>query len=144
MAERSGYRTKAHAELLSYLKATPGVHHTAAEVRKHFAQEGNPFSTATVYRQLERFVDEGIIRKYVIGAGDSACYTYEEARGECSSHFHCKCEQCGRLIHLDCDELNEMKEHLLRHHGFAWNAGKTVFYGICEACRQETEEGNNG
>ena len=141
VAGKTGYRTKAQAELLAYLQATPGVHHTANELKEHFAAEGTPIGTATIYRRLEQFVDEGKIRKYVIGTGDSACYTYEEETSHCAEHFHCKCERCDRLIHLDCDELNEIRTHLLAHHGFAWNAGKTVFYGICEQCRKEMAVG---
>lgn len=139
MAERSNYRTKAHEELIAYLVATPGEHHTAAEIKAHFAEKGEPFGTATIYRHLERLADEGYIRKYYIGTGDSACYSFEKSAEACSSHFHCKCETCGKLIHLDCDELNEMKSHLLKHHGFEWNAGKTVFYGTCERCRKGKE-----
>lgn len=136
MGERSKYCTRAHEELLSYLKATPGEHHTAAEIKAYFAEQGEPFGTATIYRHLERFVDEGLVRKYVIGPSESACYSFEEPSVACSAHFHCKCEKCGKLIHLDCNDLNEIKTHLLEHHGFSWNAGKTVFYGICEQCRE--------
>ena len=118
VAGKTGYRTKAQAELLEYLQSTPGVHHTAAGL------------------------DEGKIRKYVIGTGESACYTYEEESSHCAEHYHCKCERCSRLIHLDCDELDEIRTHMLAHHGFAWNAGKTVFYGICEQCRKEMAVGS--
>ena len=135
MAARAGYRTRQQEELLRYLKAAPGRHHTAAEIHAHFAAAGQPIGTATIYRQLERFTDEGIVRKYVLETGESACYEYVEQADHCTAHFHCKCEQCGRLIHLDCDELREIRTHLLEHHGFAWNAGKTVFYGLCDQCR---------
>ncbi len=136
MAGKTGYRTRAQEELLAYLKATPGVHHTAAELKEHFEDEGAPIGTATIYRQLERFVDEGHIQKYFIGTGESACYAFVDPSAACSSHFHCKCEQCGSLIHLDCDELREIQKHLLEHHGFLWNSGKTVFYGLCDQCRK--------
>ena len=135
MAKRSSYRTRAQEKLLDYLKTTPGQHHTAAEIKEHFSFEEKPIGMATIYRQLERFVDEGMIRKYILGPGDSACYAYTEDQ-QCASHFHCKCEACGRLIHLDCEELREIQAHLLEHHGFSWDAGKTVFYGICDQCRE--------
>ena len=135
MATRAAYQTHAQKELLDYLKTTPGQHHTAAEIKEHFAHREKPIGTATIYRQLDRFVEEGRIRKYILGPGDSACYAYMEDR-QCSSHFHCKCEVCGRLIHMDCDELQEIQAHLLEHHGFACDAGKTVFYGICDQCRK--------
>ena len=135
MAGKATYRTRAQEELLNYLKATPGRHHTAAEIRDHFAAQHQPIGTATIYRQLERFVGEGIIQKFVIGPGDSACYAFV-GDGRCASHFHCKCEICGSLIHLDCDAFQEIRTYLQERHGFAWNAGKTVFYGVCSQCRK--------
>ncbi len=135
MTGKTTYRTRAQEELLNLLKTTPGQHHTVMEIRDHFAGENHPIGTATIYRQLERFVSEGSVHKYVMGPGECACYAYEEDH-HCESHFHCKCDVCGRLIHLDCDELREMQNHLLEHHGFTWNTGKTVFYGICDQCRK--------
>ena len=136
LAAKAGYRTRAQDELLAYLQSTPGVHHTAAELKEHFAQAGTPIGTSTIYRHLERFVEDGRIQKFFVESGESACYAYSDTSSACLSHFHCKCEQCGRLIHLDCEELREIQSHLLEHHGFAWNAGKTVFYGLCEACQK--------
>ena len=131
MARKAVYRTRAQEELLTFLKAAPGRHYTASEIREHFAGQERPIAVATIYRQLERFAREGRIRKYVLGPGNSACYAYEEGPRR-AEHFHCKCDRCGKLIHLECDELREIQSHLLEHHGFAWNAGKTVFYGICD------------
>ena len=134
MASKSTYRTRAQEELLAFLKTTPGQHYTPAEIKEHFTREQNPIGTATIYRQLERFVQEDRVRRYVVGPGDCACYAYVEDQ-QCDAHFHCMCDICGRLIHLDCNGLREIQTHLLEHHGFAWDFGKTVFYGICEQCR---------
>ncbi len=135
MSSNTTYRTRPQKELLAYLKTAPGRHHTANEIKEHFAQQKNPIGMATIYRHLERFEEEGIVQKYVLGPGDSACYAYVDAP-QCSTHFHCRCEKCDRLIHLDCEELREIEAHLLEHHGFAWNTGKTVFYGVCDQCRK--------
>ena len=135
MADKKTYRTHAQEELLNYLKAVPGQHHTAAEIKDHFAAQNKAIGTATIYRQLERFVEDGSIRKYILGPGESACYAFDEDR-QTSLHFHCRCDVCGRLIHLDCKELQQMQAHLLEDHGFMWNTGKTVFYGICDQCRR--------
>ena len=133
MASRTTYQTRAQRELLDYLKAAPGKHFTAAEIKEHFSGEGKAIGTATVYRQLERFVEEGSVRKFILGPNESACYAFDGDR-DCASHFHCKCKKCGKLIHLDCNELLEIRDHLQDHHGFTWDAGKTVFYGICNQC----------
>ncbi len=134
MAVRTTYQTRAQKEILNLLKTAPGKHFTAAEIKNRLAAENKSIGTATIYRQLERFVEEGSIRKYVLGPGECACYAYSEDQ-QCTSHFHCICEVCGKLIHMECSELREIQAHLLERHGFAWNTGKTVFYGICEQCR---------
>ena len=136
VAEKGTYRTRAQEAVLNYLKATIGTHHTVSEIKAHFSGQDQPIGTATIYRQLERFVEDGSIQKYTLGPGGSACYAYVGDR-QCNVHYHCKCEVCGRLIHLNCDELAEIRSHLLEHYGFSWNAGKTVFYGVCEDCRKE-------
>ena len=134
MGEKT-YRTRAQEELLNFLKTEPGRHYTAAEIREHFAGQDHPIGTATIYRQLERFVSEGCVRRYVVGPGTCACYAYAgDSQG--TQHFHCRCDVCGRLIHLNCDELAEIRTHLLARHGFAWDSGKTVFYGVCDQCRK--------
>ena len=137
MPTKTPYRTKQLGKLLKYLQATPGQHHTAAQIHQHFADGGTSIGIATIYRQLERLVEEGTVKKYLLDTGDSACFEYIGRTEACAGHFHCKCEVCGRLIHMDCDELQLMRAHLLEHHGFEWNAGKTVFYGICDQCRQK-------
>ena len=50
MAGKATYRTRAQKELLTYLRSTPGRHHTAAEIRDHFTHQDRPIATATIYR----------------------------------------------------------------------------------------------
>ena len=137
MSEKSTYKTKQREELLRYLRATPAKHITVGDVCGHFQRCGCPIGTATVYRHLERMVDEGLVNKYVIDANSPACFEYvgaESHGGELC--FHCKCEKCGRLIHLHCEELAGLSEHVKASHGFSINPMRTVFYGICDSCRE--------
>ncbi|MBQ5952323.1 MAG: transcriptional repressor [Lachnospiraceae bacterium] len=144
MMEKASYKTKQREELLEYLKTVPGVHVTAADVVEYFHKKGRVIGTSTVYRQLERMVDEGIVGKYSTGAGAPACFAYLaqacDPEGVC---FHCKCEKCGRLIHLHCEELAQIGDHLLKEHAFVLDPMRTVFYGICEACRGGKENGSD-
>ena len=137
MTVKAPYRTRQQVELIKYLRATPGQHYTAAQLREHFASGQKTIGATTIYRQLEKLEAEGVVRKYALGTGDSACYEYVEQRDACAAHFHCKCEKCGRLIHLDCPELQEIRGHLKSAHGFSWDTGRTVFYGVCDQCRTD-------
>ena len=136
MSSRSKYKTKQREMLLEYLKSAPGVHFTAGDVCSYFTEQSAPIGQSTVYRQLERLVDEGIIKKYIIDANSPACFEYADTDGRSSGDecVHCKCEKCGSLIHLSCDELSHIREHFYGEHHFKLDTGRTVFYGLCEEC----------
>ncbi len=136
MSERPKYKTKQREILLSYLKTVPGIHITAGDVCDYFRDKGAPIAPATVYRQLERLVEEGIVNKYIIDANSPACFEYigAESHESDSVCFHCKCEKCGKLIHMHCEELEGIASHLYEEHAFRLNPLRTVFYGLCADC----------
>jgi Fur family ferric uptake transcriptional regulator len=136
MNSRSKYRTKQREILLDYLESVPGVHVTAGDVCEYLKNRGANIGQSTVYRQLESLVDEGIINKYIIDGNSPACFEYvgADSHAEADICFHCKCEKCGKLIHLHCDELEEIQIHLYEEHRFKMNPMRTVFYGLCEQC----------
>ncbi|MCR5104311.1 MAG: transcriptional repressor [Eubacterium sp.] len=138
MTIKSQYKTKQRAELTAFLMSRTGEHVTVNDITKHFEETGHPIGLTTVYRQLDKMVEEGIVNKYILESGSSACYEYvgdEEHVAGAVSCYHCKCEKCGRLIHLHCGEIEEMIKHIEKNHSFVINPKRTVFYGLCEACR---------
>ena len=136
MDSKPKYKTKQRETLLRYLETVPGTHITAADVYEYFRSQGTPIGQSTIYRQLEHLVDEGIINKYIIDANTPACFEYtgEKVYEDAEVCFHCKCEKCGSLIHMHCEELEEIGVHLLNEHHFKLNPMRTVFYGLCENC----------
>ncbi|MEE0797492.1 MAG: transcriptional repressor [Anaerovoracaceae bacterium] len=137
MTRRSTYQTRQMKELREFLASTDGKHVTVKDICRYFDEAGRPVGTATVYRNLEKLVEEGIVAKYSADPSDSACFSYIGSGEECCHPvcFHLKCQKCGRLIHLECDEITRLSEHMLRAHGFELNPVRTVFYGLCEDCR---------
>lgn len=134
------YRTKQRDELRAFLESVPGRHITAGDVCEYFKNAGTPIGMATVYRQLEKMVDEGIVSKYSIDAGSPACFEYTGAHLSEENCYHCKCQVCGKLIHMHCDELSGLQKHILEHHGFSIDPMRTVFYGTCADCAKERAE----
>ena len=134
---RSKYNTRQREVVLEYLKSVAGSHVTAGDVCAHFKEQGADIAQATVYRRLESLVDEGIINKYIIDANSPACFEYVEKDSHVRGHvcFHCKCEKCGKLVHLHCDELSGIMEHLYEEHRFELDPKRTVFYGLCDTCK---------
>ena len=128
-----GYKTKQGERIFEALIKNEERHLTAEEICAILKAEGTAVGTATVYRNLEKLVSEGKIRRYRLDEGESACYQYI-GDGTCHEHFHLKCMQCGDVIHLECDYLDELNSHLLDHHGFNLDRTKIVLYGLCAKC----------
>lgn len=130
-----GYKTKHSAEITDFVRATSGKHFTVAEVSEHFRSRGTNISAATLYRQLDKLTSDGVLAKYTVDSAGSACYEYIGADECCRENcYHFKCSRCGRLIHLECEELNSMLGHLEAEHGFRLDPIRTVFYGTCGDC----------
>jgi len=126
------YNTKQQEEILEFLKNNKAESVTASQIRSGL---GDNVGMSTVYRCLDRLLEDGQITKYVTDGG-SARYEYLES---CKTEmcFHCKCINCGSLIHMDCKELKTIASHLKSRHGFIVDAPRSVIYGICWECRKE-------
>ena len=141
MPGRSKYNTKQREMLLGYLESQKRAHITVADVCEYFKEHGSPMGQATVYRQMEKLVDDGLVSKYIVDVGSPACFEYvgEHSHAGEGTCFHCRCEICGSIIHMHCDELSLIKGHLFEEHGFKLDPFRTVFYGICEDCSKKEE-----
>ena len=127
------YKTKQRELVLSCLAETNGRHFTADDIAEMLDKKGTHVGKTTVYRHLDRFLSEGIIRKYTLGDKNCACYQYSD--GTKCEHFHLKCIKCSKLIHADCDFLDKLSSHVEVHHDFVIDGSRTVFYGLCSDCR---------
>lgn len=131
--EQMGYNTKQQEIILSCLKQSHGEHMTADDIYLCLKENGNPVGKTTVYRHLEKLTEQGVIRRFTIGDSSSACYQYA-GDSKCCDHYHLKCSSCGKLIHIECEFLDELAKHIYDDHKFILDGSKTVLYGLCEDC----------
>lgn len=131
------YKTKQRDVLLEIIKGFNSEHVTADALFKVIAEKNLDISKATLYRTLESFVNEGVLKKIIIDNKSSACYQYCNHCEDGSSHFHLMCEKCGKLIHLECDDVDDLINHVSKEHNFDINSSKVVLYGLCEECRNK-------
>lgn len=132
--DHNSYNTKQRDEIVDFFNKNRGRCYTAKELIKSGEISSGE---ATVYRTLGRLAKQGLLKKFT--DGEAACYRLNESE-ECSSHFHLKCLRCGRLIHMDCEFMADMKRHIEESHRFYIDVGKTVFYGLCGNCKWEEKD----
>lgn len=132
--KQSSYNTKQKSAIMQCIVGMADEHFTIDSLCETLSKKGKSVGRTTVYRFVEKLSEDGVLRKFVMPQGESSCYQYVGEHHHCHEHFHLKCEKCGSLIHMDCDEMNSLAEHIKSHHGFYLNPLKTVIYGICEGC----------
>lgn len=139
MASTNGYKTRQRDLILNYFIKNNSKHVTAEEVLEHLKEQGNSVGKSTVYRFLEKLVEQGTVRRFFIEEGKGACYQYLGEQHQCHEHFHLKCVSCGVLLHIRCDLLIEAEKHILNNHDFTIDNTKTVLYGLCDKCKKADE-----
>ena len=135
MERPKSYKTKNQRILEEYIETLGDTHFTANDAVMHLKGRGEAISVATIYRQLEKMVLAGRLRKYSLGDMDGACFQKVKDTGECREHYHLKCTKCGTVIHLQCKEVDDFWKHLYEEHHFLIEPGNTVYYGVCKSCQ---------
>lgn len=130
------YKTKQRELVMACLKSNSSRSMTVDELIEQLKNEGSSVGRATVYRCLDKLVEDGCVRKFAVHRGESAGYQFVEHNEDCHGHFHLKCTECGELVHLSCDYMKDIDKHILEHHGFTVDNKKTVLYGLCAHCNR--------
>ena len=89
----------------------------------------------TIYRLVDKLVNQGRLNKYITNNN----ITYYQYLIECEeeNHFYLKCEICGNLIHIDCDCIGELFNHILNEHNFKPSKEHIIINGICNNCKNK-------
>ncbi|MDO4293783.1 MAG: transcriptional repressor [Eubacteriales bacterium] len=134
MAVRKEYQTKIRTEILDYFRKNRSVTVSAADIRADLKEKGIEANNTTIYRYLDKLCSESMILKYPDDGGDKAVYQYAGEEHHCTEHLHLKCVECGRIFHLDCSFMDELREHLLADHGFHVQCAGDLLHGLCGEC----------
>ena len=132
------YVTKQYQAVLQSVQSRGADAFTAAELTEDLRHMGHPVGLATVYRQLDRLTQQGLVHKVTTEEG--ALYQYCPQAGCRHDCFLLRCERCGRMVHLDCAHLEEVCRHLSAEHRFYIDPRRTVLTGLCAACEEAEHE----
>ena len=136
------YSTKQQQAVLRCLESRGETPMTATDLAEDLRQTGTPVGLATVYRQLEKLAQSGMVHK--VSTEEGAFYQYCPHGG---THDHgcilLRCEDCGRIVHLDCGHLQHLHHHLETEHHFHIDFRRTILTGLCQTCvGKEAPHGN--
>ncbi len=113
-------------EELRKLKTHPTADELYEVVRKRLPR----ISIATVYRNLERLSEAGMIHKLEYGGRQ------KRFDGDISPHSHVFCVKCGRISDVKTRDDSEILDMVLDSRGYKILKCGVQFEGICPFCQQ--------
>lgn len=130
---RNNYNTKQKKLILSCLMQNKDKSITVSDIVKYLNDNNTKVGITTIYRYLEYLEKSNKIKKF----SENNISKYQYIDEFCLRHSHLKCNKCGKLIHLECSEINELNLHVIEKHGFKMD---NIIYGICKNCEANNEE----
>lgn len=127
--------TEARCRILELLHETH-EHYTPEEMLEALRERGKPLSIATLYQNLAKLAEAGLISRFVGPDG----HTRYDVNTE--PHHHLVCRICGRMVDVGVEGPLERLQPVALHpeeadEVHAWRLGEVhlEFHGVCPACQ---------
>ncbi len=127
------YMTRQRKILLDYLQKHADETFSANQIVEALADEN--ISQSAVYRNLAAMEQEGKLKRSAKAGSQELYYRYADAEA-CRGHLHLSCVRCGKTVHMEQEEADQLADSLARTEGFALNRSDTVLYGLCSDCQK--------
>jgi Fur family ferric uptake transcriptional regulator len=131
LRENSYRLTGQRRAILNVMLESKDKHLSAEEVLWEARKTHPNIGIATVYRTLEKLAGMEIIYKSMFEGNK---FRYEMAVDEQHHHHHFVCCNCGQIIEVSEDLLNEL-ENVLEKQGYRIIDHELKLYGYCPQCQ---------
>ena len=126
---RGKYNTGQKNLIKEYLEKNNDKFINAEEIMKYMKKHNQDVGLTTVYRFLNFLEKNENVRTEI----RNHTKYYQYISDECLDHFHLKCKKCGKEIHLDCEDFEEVNKHIEEEHKFKMDHN-AIIYGVCNKC----------
>lgn len=136
----SNYKyTRQREMIMEVLLENTDKHLSADDVYNLLKNKAPDIGLSTVYRTLELFQDCNILHGIDFGDG---CKRYELSHdlGEGHHHHHLICLNCGKIIEVKDDLLENLEERIGKEYNFEIYDHQLKFFGYCEKCAEDLEK----
>jgi Fur family transcriptional regulator, ferric uptake regulator len=120
--------TRQRALIWRALVRADGGHLSAREVAEAVQAEAPELHQATIYRALDVFVEDGLVRRTELD-GRALYEVAAEHR-----HHHVVCGECGDVTHVHDEALRSAFARVESESGFTLTDAELTFYGTCPGC----------
>ena len=131
---KKSYQTEQKRMILAFLSENQGHHVTVGMIQAHTKEKGCSVGLATIYRNLDKFVDNGMVLKYNLPEEACSYYQFLGQPFKRSEYYFLICVKCGRIIPLPYSHINSFFTYIQEQQHFRLDNTKTILYGYCKKC----------
>ena len=134
LLKEKGYKlTPQRRAVLNIIVDKKGQHLNTEEIYDLVKTQCPDIGLATVYRTLQILDEMGLILKMNL---DDGCSRYEfNSHQEDHQHHHLICQNCGAIIEVGEDLLDNLEEEINKKYQFTILDHNVKFFGLCAKCR---------
>lgn len=129
------YKTKVKDYILEYILSNRENRFSALDVYSFLQVHNEKINISTVYRNLDKLYESGVLLKFKNNRDSYFTYQYTENNTHCLKHLHIQCIKCGKIAHIDDEFMKEINEYLLKTKSFILDCESSILQGVCEICK---------
>ena len=133
------YKTKASKLIKQYTDQHSDQSFTAHHLYEYIVEQGQAVNLSTIFRNLDQFVDEGILTKFKTGHNDVFMYRVNQDVFHCHEHLHLQCKECGKIIHIKKESMDSIIAMLEKDYKFFLDCDISTIGGLCKTCMMKKE-----
>jgi Fur family ferric uptake transcriptional regulator len=123
-------RSTEQRQLIKAILEHADRHLDADEIYEQARQHSSSISLSTIYRNLQRFKELGLVDEHQFG--NRRCYEVTPQH----KHHHLVCLGCGRVFEFRCTATGRLKSRISKEEGFLVTEAEVCLTGYCPECQQ--------
>lgn len=127
--------TPQRRSILDVIIENEGNHLSTEEIYDKVKKKCPEIGLATVYRTMQMFDKSGVVYKHNFNDGRSR---YELNSNEDHQHHHLICTNCGRVVEVEEDLLEQLEHEIENKYNFMIINHNVKFFGYCHFCKRNS------
>ncbi|MGL5439459.1 MAG: Fur family transcriptional regulator [Filifactoraceae bacterium] len=117
--------------VVKIMEELAGKHLSCEEIHEQVKQRTPSIGIATIYRTVQMLDEIGVVTKLNL---DDGKIRYEISQEEVHNHHHLVCKNCGKIIEVKIDLLEDLEKTIESKYNFIILNHDLKFFGKCENC----------
>jgi len=123
-------RSTEQRQLIKAVLEQADRHLDVDEIYEQARQHSPSISLSTIYRNLQRFKELGLVEEHQFS--NRRCYEVTPQH----KHHHLVCLGCGRVFEFQCPATGRLKSRIIKEEGFLVTEAEVQLVGYCPECQQ--------